>query len=93
MGAAGVHPHQLGGAVRAHTYRYDTHTDLVALGARSAIASILVGSFDSGQWLNANLAVKGLSVPGSWNRAVWRSEADRAARPAGVNATPVLPRL
>lgn len=50
-----------GGTVRSHLYRYDTlswtHADLAALGARSAVSSIKVGSFDSGQWLNANMAV------------------------------------
>lgn len=50
--------------VRAHLYRFDTlawsHTDLGAVSANAAIASIFVGSFDPGQFLNGNLGAIGL---------------------------------
>lgn len=50
--------------VRAHLYRYNTglwaHADLGTTSANIAIASILVGSFDPGQFLNGNLAAIGL---------------------------------
>lgn len=49
---------------RAHLYRYDTltwtHTDIGLNDANSAITSILVGSFNPGEFLNANLAAIGL---------------------------------
>ena len=50
--------------VRAHVYRYDlgtwTHTNLGAINTAGAVASFLVGSFDPGQFLNANIAAIGL---------------------------------
>lgn len=53
-----------GQTVRTHLYRYDTltwtHTDLGALDSNLAIASILVGSFNPGEFLNGNLAAIGL---------------------------------
>ena len=51
--------------VRAHIYDYDTalwsHTDLASLANGSGtVDAILVGSFDPGQFLNANVAAYGL---------------------------------
>jgi hypothetical protein len=57
-------PAGAGQTVRAHVYRYDTlawtHTNLGAVSANAAIASIFVGSFDGGQFLNGNMAAIGL---------------------------------
>lgn len=56
-------PAGAGQTVRAHLYRYDTlawtHTNLGTVSANTAITQIFVGSFDGGQFLNANLAVIG----------------------------------
>jgi hypothetical protein len=57
-------PAGAGQTVRAHVYRFDTlawtHTNLGAVSANAAIASIFVGSFDPTQFLNGNLAAIGL---------------------------------